>query len=115
MANFLRPKYEPATAFAEKPNGLAHMTCRSESRATSHSVGRAPDGEPLWVQFNDFDSSACPAKCVEKKTAGSQYRFFTITPRPAKRALAVALSDDGQLALIGSEGGTVQLWKTPPP
>jgi WD40 repeat protein len=28
---------------------------------------------------------------------------------------AVALSDDGLLALVGSEGGTVQLWKVPSP
>jgi len=28
-------------------------------------------------------------------------------------ANAVALSEDGQLALIGSEGGTVHLWRVP--
>jgi WD40 repeat protein len=39
---------------------------------------------------------------------------LTELPHIPKWANTVALSDDGQLALIGSEGGTVHLWRLPP-
>jgi hypothetical protein len=77
VANFLKPSYEVASGFAAKPNGLAYVYA---------AMGRTRDvalwgGDGLWVGFNDFDSAACPARCAETTTAGSTYRFFTITPR----------------------------------
>jgi hypothetical protein len=81
MANFLRPGYEVAASYASKANGLAYVYVPLGLTRDVALWGGSPDGSPLWVQFNDFDSVGCPAKCVEIRTQSTTYRFFTITPR----------------------------------
>lgn len=80
MANFLRPPYEVATSYAAKGNGLAYVFVPLGLTRDVALWGGA-DGNPLWVQFNDFDSAGCPARGVEQKPPGQTYRYFTITPK----------------------------------
>jgi hypothetical protein len=81
VANFLKPGWEPAASFAPKPNGLAYVYVpRGVTREVALWGGK-PDGQPLWVQLNDFDSAHCPARCTEQSATGETYRVFTITPR----------------------------------
>ena len=81
MANFLRPSYEVKTSYVPKASGLAYVYVPLGLTRDVALWGGKADGNPLWVQFNDFDSAGCPAKCTEQKTAGDVHRFFTISPR----------------------------------
>jgi WD40 repeat protein len=94
--------------------GLLFLWDHASRTAKRHWAAQRPTREVVSIDFrSDLHRALSAGDSTVKLWDVSRGTALAQLPAIPKWALAVALSSDGQLGLVGSEGGTVHLWKLP--